>query len=69
MKKRDCDTPKCCEFCRFAGGINITGEMLCEKKGIVDKDYSCRSFVYDALKRVPRKLPAISVPEDLTCDI
>ena len=69
LKKRDTDTPKCCEFCRFAGELSITGEMICEKKGIVPKDYSCRSFIYDALKRVPRKPPKLFVPDELTEDI
>jgi len=63
--KKESDNPKICEFCRFAAEISVTGDMLCAHRGAVDKEYTCRKFVYDPLKRVPRRLPAIEVPEEL----
>ena len=40
--------------------------MLCDKKGIVDKNSSCRSYRYDVMKRVPEKPAEIpgANPED-----
>ena len=64
-KKYESELIKSCEFCRFSSEITVTGEMLCEKKGVVVRDACCRKFVYDPLKRRPRKAPAIPVPEDL----
>ena len=69
MKKKDLDIPRCCEFCRFADGVNLTGDMLCTKKGIVPKDYVCRGFVYDALKRVVHKPLKLTVPQELSDDL
>lgn len=63
--KKNSDTPKICELCRFAEAISETEDMLCRHKGTVDKEYSCRKFVYDPLKRVPRKLPELIIPDEL----
>ncbi len=65
MKKKDEGLDKVCEFCRFASAISGTEEMLCEQRGVVAKAYGCRRFVYDPLKRVPRRLPELIVPEEL----
>ncbi len=66
MAKKETDIAKCCEFCRFASTIAGTQEMLCERLGVVSKEYACRKFVYDPLKRVPRRLPELIVPVDLS---
>ena len=66
MKKKDSDQPRCCEYCRFASAITLTDDMLCEKKGVVSLDYVCRNFVYDPLKRRPRKPPTLFVPPELS---
>ena len=63
--RRNSDEAKLCEFCRFATEIKTTEDMLCAYKGVVDKEYSCRKFVYDPLKRVPRKLPELPTLEDI----
>lgn len=55
MKKND--SQKACEYCRFANEIKLTEDMLCTHRGVVGKDYSCRKFTYDPLKRIPKKLP------------
>ncbi len=63
--KKNSDTPKLCEFCRFAEPISEDDFMQCSRKGKVNKEDSCRKFIYDPLKRVPRRLPELIVPEDL----
>lgn len=65
MAKRETDIPKMCGCCRFASAIAGTEEMLCEHRGVVSQEYRCRKFVYDPLKRVPRRLPELVIPEDL----
>ncbi len=63
--KKDFDIPRICEFCRFATEIKATEDMLCTHRGVVDKEYVCRKFIYDPLKRVPRTLPELVTPEEL----
>ena len=61
--KQNTDEERSCAFCRFAQPVTDRDEMLCRKKGIVPGEYSCRAFIYDPLKRVPRRAPAIDLPE------
>ena len=68
MKDSD-NIVKMCEYCRFAGHIAGTEDMLCDKKGVVPKGYTCRRFLYDPLKRVPRRLPEFPIPDDLGEDL
>lgn len=63
--KKNSDIPRVCEFCRYASEIKATGDMLCSYRGAVDKEYVCRKFVYDPLKRVPRPLPEIISLEEI----
>lgn len=50
-------TPRC-EYCKN-GNLSPTGrEVLCRAKGIVDLSYSCKKYVYDPLKRQPKKMSA-----------
>ncbi len=60
--KKD-DEEKYCSLCRFSSEITGREEMLCRKKGIVQREFSCRSFIYDPLKRVPRRAPVLEIPE------
>ena len=53
------DIPVACEFCEHAVLINDEENVLCGKKGIIGKGASCRKYVYDPLKRVPKPLPEI----------
>ena len=52
---------KSCAFCELGTVIvRSSGEatdVICEKHGIVRKDYVCRSFCYDLLKREPQEKP------------
>lgn len=47
-------SPKC-EYCE-TGRASADGEtVLCPKRGIVARDYCCRKFKYDIMKRIPKK--------------
>jgi len=50
-----------CVYCRYATDITGKEEMLCQKYGIVPKEHVCRHFVYDSLKRIPRRLPTVTL--------
>ncbi|MBO5410823.1 MAG: hypothetical protein J6A60_06145 [Clostridia bacterium] len=58
MKKKLTDSSRfepVCRICRH-GRLSPDGEsVLCIKKGIVDPDGKCRRYVYDPLKRIPKK--------------
>ena len=44
-----------CSYCAL-GKLAPDGEtVLCKKKGVVEKDFYCRKFKYDVLKRQPRR--------------
>jgi len=52
-----------CIYCEHA--FLMRGEeCACRKRGLVNKNYSCRKFVYDPFKRIPPpkapKLPEFS---------
>ncbi len=50
-----------CAYCSHAGEAD--GEnVLCSKRGLVSRDYSCRRFSYDPLKRTPP--PRVSLHTD-----
>lgn len=46
--------PKC-DYCRFGKRAKDGNKVLCEKKGLVDCEDSCKAFVYSPLKRIPVK--------------
>lgn len=58
--------PKKCSNC-FHGRTPLDKtSVLCEKKGVVDPEGSCRHYEYDPLKRIPAK-PVLNTdfkPED-----
>ena len=58
---RESGIEKRCAFCEFGTLIAIPSkeatDVICEKHGIVHKDYVCRSFRYDLLKREPKEKP------------
>jgi len=47
-------TPKC-DYCQFGKRAKDGNKVLCEKKGLVDCNYSCSKFEYSPLKRIPVK--------------
>ena len=45
---------KKCEHCLFGNDLG-DGEIICIKRGIVNKNGLCRKYKYDPLKREPQK--------------
>lgn len=56
-EKTICDLPCRCEFCEHAAIINDDDNILCDIKGIAEKCGKCKKYVYDPLKRIPKRLP------------
>lgn len=46
--------PKC-DYCRLGKRAKDGNKVLCERKGLVDCNYSCSKFIYSPLKRIPVK--------------
>ncbi len=53
------DLPRVCEFCERATLLSDECNVLCADKGIVNREYKCKKFSYDPLKRVPHALPPL----------
>ncbi len=47
-----------CAYCRYGAHLE-DGQILCAKKGLRTDQDSCRRFLYDPCKRVPRKAKAL----------
>lgn len=53
------DITPSCSYCTH-GKISPNAELiLCNKKGVVELDFSCKKFKYDPLKRQPRRPKSI----------
>ena len=50
--------PKC-EYCKLGTISADNTSVLCPKKGVLNKDFFCKKFKYDPLKRIPKE----SAPE------
>ncbi len=46
--------PKC-EYCKHGTPAADGKHILCEKTGILDLDFACKKYVYDPLKRTPKR--------------
>lgn len=46
--------PKC-DYCQFGKRAKDGNKILCEKRGLMDADYSCNKFSYSPLRRIPVK--------------
>ncbi|MCI8387702.1 MAG: hypothetical protein HFE63_04475 [Clostridiales bacterium] len=67
--KQKCDSEeRICAMCRFSSEISGREDMLCSKKGVVPREFSCRKYIYEPLKRVPRKLPEFPSLDDISID-
>lgn len=68
MKKSVFNTENISPSCAYClnGKPSPDGEtVLCSKKGVVAKDFSCRKYKYDILKRTPKRAPKLqSFTED-----
>ncbi|MBQ3870380.1 MAG: hypothetical protein II777_07495 [Clostridia bacterium] len=58
---------KLCLYCEFAAPTYEPDKMLCSKRGIVSCSSKCSKFIYDPLKRIPRrpKKPFFEEKEDI----
>lgn len=53
-----------CEYCKRGTATPDKQMVLCPKSGVVSPFYSCKKFLYDPLKRVPRNKPSIKKISD-----
>lgn len=44
-----------CEYCEFGKRAKDGNKVLCDKRGLVDAEFSCGKFTYSPLKRIPVK--------------
>ena len=44
-----------CAYCQFGDLSKEGDQVICEKSGNVKPDFSCKQWVYDPIKRIPRK--------------
>ena len=63
MKKEKYIEVKACEFCEFSVSLIDKDQVLCKKHGVVNSDYSCKKFIYDILKRIPKAPVTLIIPE------
>ncbi len=54
---------KLCMYCEHAAPTYEPDKMLCSKRGIVSCSYKCSRFVYDPLKRIPRRVKKLTLEE------
>lgn len=54
---------KCCVYCEKSTLLAGEEYVLCPRKGVVSQNYVCRRFLYDPLKRIPKKPQPIPIPE------
>ncbi len=48
-----------CKYCQYGTPAPDEKNVLCPKKGVIDRDSFCKKFRYDPLKRIPREKPAL----------
>ena len=60
------DIPRLCRHCLHSREFDSATEVICAKRGIVEKNDCCRKYRYDVTKRVPQKTVLASdyKPED-----
>lgn len=46
-----------CEICVQGHRSSDGRAVLCQRKGVVPLYHHCRKFVYDPLKRIPKRAP------------
>lgn len=67
MKETECEKyeiTKCCAYCERSTQLANEEYVLCTKKGVVSQSYLCRRFLYDPMKRRPKKTPPLPVPDE-----
>lgn len=56
------DIKPACAYCQFGDLSKEGDQVVCEKSGLVKPESSCKKWVYDPIKRIPRKQREI--PQD-----
>lgn len=51
--------PPACEYCTRSRPSREEGTFYCEKRGVVAGNYHCRAYVYDPLRRTPKRRPQL----------
>lgn len=49
------DISPSCSYCEHGKTAPDGESVLCKKRGVVEKDFSCKKFSYDVLKRHPKR--------------
>jgi len=62
-KDQSIERPQFCTFCEHAVCIADHENVLCRYKGVVNKEYQCRRFSYDLLKRIPTPPARLFIPD------
>ena len=44
-----------CAYCQYGKRTKDGGRILCEEKGLMEENQSCKKFIYAPLKRIPTK--------------
>ncbi len=60
MKKKH-DIEKICFYCEHSSPLRGDEQVLCSRKGVVNSEFKCRKFIYDPLKRAPKRLPKMDL--------
>ncbi len=62
------DVSKICETCKFASPLCTTDDLMCSKKGLVGRDFTCKYYDFNRLMKRPPKKHTINTdrfsPED-----
>ncbi len=53
------DIPPACGYCRLGRPVSGGKSVLCERYGVVSASFSCKKYIYDPLKRIPKKMPPL----------
>lgn len=49
-----------CLYCEHGTKIIATDDIICQRKGIVKPDFSCKKFKYNPINRIPPKKTIVS---------
>ena len=44
-----------CRYCENAKTLSDTDTVLCDRYGVVSASHRCRKFMYDPMKRTPKR--------------
>ncbi len=62
------DVSRICATCKYASPLCSTDDMMCQKKGLVSSDFSCKRYDYNRLMKLPPRKRSLSTdrfsPED-----